>query len=326
MYHRASATPVRSAPCTLPGPRPRAARGVALIAVLWIVALLTVIGAGFALDMRTETTLTQELLAGARARAAAEAGVYRGIWEVLKPDRRRRWRADGTERRWSFRSYRVTIALQDEGGRIDLNSASAQLLGALLEANGVEDERRAALVDAIQDWRDADDARGANGAEDPEYQAEDRAAGAKDGPFNTVAELQQVLGMSRRLYERLAPALTVHSHLPGVDAQLAPPSVLRALVTGDGSEDVLEQFLEDKKQEDPDPPGGAPAPPANIPGLNTAFLSTSTGKIYTIQAMATVRRSNVASAVAHVSATIRETDQPKRPYTVLAWREGRELF
>jgi hypothetical protein len=42
--------------------------------------------------------------------------------------------------------------------------------------------------------------------------------------------------------------------------------------------------------------------------------------------MATVRRSNVASAVAYVSATIRVTNQPKRPYTVLAWREGRELF
>jgi general secretion pathway protein K len=221
----------------------------------------------------------------------------------------------------------VIIALQDEGGRIDLNSGSRELLGALLTANGVEDERRAALVDAIQDWRDADDARGANGAEDPEYQAEGRAAGAKDAPFNTVAELQQVLGMSRRLYERLAPALTVHSHLPGVDAQLAPPSVLRALLTGEGrSEDVLDKFLAEKERE-VDVPGGAEEPPrAAIPGLNPRFLSTSNGEIYTIQAMATVRRSNVASAVAHVSATIRVTNQPKRPYTVLAWREGRELF
>ena len=323
---KGSATATRISGCRERRLGPRAVRGVALIAVLWIVALLTVIGAGFALDMRTETTLTQELLAGARARAAAEAGVFRGIWEVLKPDRRRRWRADGTERRWSFRSYRVIIALQDEGGRIDLNSGSRELLGALLTANGVEDERRDALVDAIQDWRDADDARGVNGAEDPEYQAEGRAAGAKDGPFNTVAELQQVLGMSRRLYERLARALTIHSRQPGVDAQLAPPSVLRALVPGDGSEDALEQFLEGKKQEGPELAGGAPAPPANIRGLNTRFLSTSNGEIYTIQAMATVRRSNVASAVAHVSATIRVTNQPKRPYTVLAWREGRELF
>ncbi|MGH8479059.1 MAG: general secretion pathway protein GspK [Gammaproteobacteria bacterium] len=325
--NKASVTPVRSAPCTLPGPGPNASRGVALIAVLWIVALLTVIGAGFALDMRTETTLTQELLAGARARAAAEAGVFRGIWELLKPDRRRRWRADGTERRWSFRSYRVIIALQNEGGRIDLNSAGAELLGALLEANGVEDERRATLVDAIQDWRDPDDARGANGAEDPEYQAEGRAAGPKNGPFNTVAELQQVLGMSRRLYERIAPALTVHSRQPKVDAQLAPPSVLRAVLTGgSGSEDALEEFLADKEQE-ADEPGGTGEPRRlAIPGLNPRFLSTSNGEIYTIQAMATVRRSNVASAVAHVSATIRVTNQPRRPYTVLAWREGRELF
>ena len=317
---RGSATVTRVPKCRARRLGPRAVRGVALIAVLWIVALLTVIGAGFALDMRTETTLTQELLAGARARAAAEAGVFRGIWEVLKPDRRRRWRADGTERRWSFRSYRVIIALQDEGGRIDLNTASRELLGALLTANGVEDERRSALVDAILDWRDADDARGANGAEDPEYQAEGRAAGAKDGFFNTVAELQQVLGMSRRLYERLAPALTIHSHQPGVNEKLAPPSVLRALLAaGGGSEGALEDILADRKDKDgnqSDLPIPAPNP----------FPSTSDGEIYTIQTMATVRRSNVASAVAHVSATIRVTNQPKRPYTVLAWREGRELF
>ncbi len=305
----------------------RAVRGVALIAVLWIVALLTVIGAGFALDMRTETTLTQELLAGARARAAAEAGIYRGIWELLKPDRRRRWRADGTERRWSFRSYRVTIALQDEGGRIDLNTGSSDLIGELLKANGVEEERTSELVDAIQDWRDPDDAKGVNGAEDPEYQAEGRAHGAKDGPFNTVAELQQVLGMSRRLYERIAPALTVHSHQPGVDAQLAPSAVLRALVTSGASEGALEEFLDEKKRR-ADAPVEDPADPrqTTLPGINPRFLSTSNGEIYTIQAMAKVRRSNVASAVAHLSATIRVTNRPKRPYTILAWREGRELF
>ena len=98
-------------------------------------------------------------------------------------------------------------------------------------ANGVEEERRAALADAIRHWRDADDARGPNGAEDPEYQAEGRTAGAKDGFFNTVAELQQVLGISRRLYERLAPALTVHSRQTRANAKLAPPGVLRALLT-----------------------------------------------------------------------------------------------
>ena len=244
----------------------------------------------------------------------------------MKPDRRRRWRADGTERRWSFRSYRVTIALQDEGGRIDLNSGSRELLGALLTANGVEDERRGALADAILDWRDADDARGVNGAEDPEYQAEGRAAGAKDGPFNTVAELQQVLGMSRRLYERLAPALTVLRTSPGGRAARPAQRPARATDRRRGSEDALETILADKEREATEAAGAGEPRPTVIPGLKPGFHSPSNGEIYTIQAMATVRRSNVASAVAHVSATIRVTNQPKRPYTVLAWREGRELF
>ena len=48
-------------------------------------------------------------------------------------------------------------------------------------------------------------------------------------PFYAVAELRQVAGMDRALYEKVAPSLTVFSGSPDVDTAVAPPSVQAAL-------------------------------------------------------------------------------------------------
>ncbi|MGH8491456.1 MAG: general secretion pathway protein GspK, partial [Gammaproteobacteria bacterium] len=163
----------------------KAIQGFALVIVLWVVALLSIVAASLAFSMRTETTLAHDLVAQAQARALAEAGVYRGILELYNPDRLRRWRGDGSPHRIRLWGAPVTVSLQDEAGKIDLNSAQRDLLGTLLRASGIDDERRDALLDAIEDWRDADSLRRLNGAEDQEYEAAGRTYGAKDATFNT---------------------------------------------------------------------------------------------------------------------------------------------
>ena len=249
-------------------PAPAMEQGLALVIVLWMVALLSIVAASLAFSMRTETTLAHDLVAQAQARALAEAGVYRGILELYNPDRLRRWRGDGSPHRIRFGGVPITVSLQDEAGKIDLNSAQRDLLGTLLRASGIDDERRDALLDAIEDWRDADSLRRLNGAEDQEYEAAGRTYGAKDATFNTVEELQQVLGVTPRLFKRLRPALTVHSHSAGIDVQLAPPAVLRALLLSDqDAESDLEEILA-RRGDDAAEPGKSP-PDALTPVINT---------------------------------------------------------
>ena len=80
-----------------------------------------------------------------------------------------------------------------------------------------------AIAGAIVDWRDGDDlTQPMGGAEDPQYAAAGLPYGAKDAPFDTVAELEQVLGMPRTLFERAAEHLTVFSGLPQPDQRFAP--------------------------------------------------------------------------------------------------------
>ncbi len=69
-------------------------RGIALVIVLWGLVLLAVIAAAFTTETRTGVTLARNLVENAKARALADAGVYRAILGLLAPDVEQRWFAD----------------------------------------------------------------------------------------------------------------------------------------------------------------------------------------------------------------------------------------
>ena len=60
-------------------------RGIALVAVLWTVLLLSLIAANFLTQTRTDARITRNLIDNAEAEALADAGVYRAILGLLEP-------------------------------------------------------------------------------------------------------------------------------------------------------------------------------------------------------------------------------------------------
>jgi general secretion pathway protein K len=208
-------------------------RGIALLLVLWVLSLLTIIAVGLTAVQRTESALVANQLATARFQAAAEAGISWAMLNLLTPptafeEGTDAWVPDDAPRLWTFADEPLEIRVSNEVSRIDLNKASRNLLEALLAAVGLEQDRAGAVADAIVDWRDADDLTGLNGAEDSDYADAGRSYGAKDGPFDSVEELQEVLGMDPGLYRALAPALTVSGRAEP-DQGFAPPLVQAAL-------------------------------------------------------------------------------------------------
>ena len=89
--------------------------------------------------------------------------------------------------------------------------------------------RAARLVDAIGDWKDADDLRRPNGAEADDYKAAGSPYLPANAPFETVPELQRVLGMTPALYAKLAENLTVQSQQAGINPTYASRATLLAL-------------------------------------------------------------------------------------------------
>jgi general secretion pathway protein K len=204
-------------------------RGIALVVVLWTLALLGLIAASFLRDTRTETSLIRNLVENAKAEALADAGIQRAMLGLLDPDEETVWRANGSQYELVLGDGQVQITLQDEAGKIDLNRGVDDELRALLESAGVRGDEARGLVAAIADFRDRDDERRPGGAEDADYAAAGLRFGAKDAPFESVEELLQVLGMTRELYERVAPNITVYSGRRHVDLAAAPTAVLQIL-------------------------------------------------------------------------------------------------
>lgn len=208
-------------------------RGLALVAVLWVVAILALIAAVFMRETRTEIALTRNLEEDAQAEALAEAGVNRAILVLLGLDMgfdpTLPWRVDGTPFALEYGGGTMQVSIQDEGGKIDLNRAGDAVLQGLFISVGVAPEAAQHLADAIADFRDADDLGHVNGAEDTDYARAGLPYDAKDAPFAATEELLEVLGMTPEIYARVAPSITVYSPRRDVNLATAPLAVLKAL-------------------------------------------------------------------------------------------------
>jgi general secretion pathway protein K len=208
----------------------RVQRGAALVLVMWLVALLTALIGAYAATARIEYMQGRGLYSGVVAESAARAGLEYALMRLQASEPGFAWVADGRPYAWSFGAARVEIRIVDESAKIDLNTADAALLASLFRVLGVEAARADGLAGAIVDWRDGDPlTQATGGAEDPQYAEAGRPYGAKDAPFETVAEVEQVLGMDRALFEKAAPHLTVFSGLPQPDQSFASGEVLQAL-------------------------------------------------------------------------------------------------
>lgn len=287
-------------------------RGVALVLVLWVVTLLSVIAGNFAFSMRGEAQIARNLLSTAQAQAQADAGVQRAWYELMKPPTElSRWVGDGTAHELGLTDGVLRVSVQDESGKIDLNTASEALLIGLFRSVGVGADAAVALADSVQDWRDADKLRRLHGAEEAEYIAAGKTYVPSNAPFETVDELQRVLGMTSELFRRLEPALTVYSRQPGINTALAPREALLA-IPGVNPEAVqqflaLRQSMVASQQVVPAFAGaGAFASgPAGVPVYAVrSAVKMSDGTVFVRQAVARITR------------------DPKRPVTLLVWGEG----
>ncbi|HVI25852.1 MAG TPA: type II secretion system minor pseudopilin GspK [Xanthomonadaceae bacterium] len=285
------------------------ARGAALLLVLWLVALLTALVGAFALSARVEHLQGQVLSRGVAAAEAARAGVEYAVVRVGSDDQRWRWLPDGRPYRWDFGNARVEVRIVDEQGKVDLNLASADLLAALFRGAGAEQAQAARLAAAVLDWRDGDDlAQPGGGAEDRDYAAAGLPYGAKDEPFESVAELQQVLGMPKPLYARVEPFLTVYSGRALPDPAFAQSAVLAAM--GYDAQAVLAQ------RRAWNPASGQPGPTLSD---GSSLVGYNSGT-YSIESRARLRTGR--SAVLRATLRVGGNGVPGSAWTPLRWEEG----
>jgi general secretion pathway protein K len=229
--------------------------GFALVLVLWILSLMTIMAGSFALTMRRESSITAGIKETANAAAAAEAGIAFAEMMLLHPDQNKRWRADGNVYEVNFGDTKIRLRLLSEAGKININKADLALLQSVMARAPIDEERQAKIIGAILDWRDADDLLNIEGAEKREYKKAGLKYQPRNKPFQTLEELQMVLGMDARLYNWLQPLVTLYSGQNKVNLKVATSKVLNLLPGMDPG--MIESFvaarLESARAEQPMP-------------------------------------------------------------------------
>ncbi|MDX1626144.1 MAG: type II secretion system protein GspK [Wenzhouxiangellaceae bacterium] len=289
------------------------ARGIALVVVLWMLALLTIIVGTYAVLARTETLQSRFLFDATTARYAAEAGLHRAVVELRNPDIETRWVADGRPYVFEFGDAEVEVRITDETGLIDVNAAAQgmpDMLMARFENAGLAPEDAEILVARIQDWIDPDEAPRVLGAELQEYEQAGLPYGPANAPFGSVEELQQVLGVSWPLFRAISDSLTIHSGRSNFNPAFAPLEVLRTLP--DLDEESARLFIEERSQYHP-----ADQSQLMLPD-GTLVNQRGGGLTHTVESRATLANGTWST----LKATIRlGTDPRGRPFRIVRWHD-----
>lgn len=200
----------------------RARSGVALLLVLWVIAVLGGLGAALAARVRVGTDVTVNARAAAQARYAAESGVALAVVTIestlaAQRDAAGRERylnalddALGVQGRGALGEERYAVALVDVNARLDVNRATRAQLATFFGQFVPRAEANVAAA-AMEAYR--------NGA------------GANARLWRSLDELADVPGLDVTLLRRTAPFLTVDGD-GNINTMTAPPEVL-AVAGGD---------------------------------------------------------------------------------------------
>jgi hypothetical protein len=194
--------------------------GSALLIVLGVMAILSLLVAGFGRGLRADLRASGGFYEEARNNQLALSALEAAKLEIAKGAA---MYADATGNVYfvasdeSYESEIEVLAQYRQGislGRgmlsyriltkpyaLDINELSADALNRLFEITcGMEEgDERSALVDSILDWMDADDMARAYGAEEEFYQALDRPRHCRNADFETIEELLLVNGITPEL-------------------------------------------------------------------------------------------------------------------------------
>ena len=297
---------------------PRRERGLAFVLVLWVVAMLTILLGSFSLIARTENLQARHMFDTTQARYAAEAGLNLAAYELRKADPMLRWVGDGRPYTFGFGDAQVEVRITDESGKIDLNGAAQgdpTTIINLFMAQGVPQDKAESLAAAIKDWVDQDEDTSLNGAEAPEYKGAGLSYGPANAQFNTVSELQQVLGMNYELYTKVEPALTIYSGQQTPNVQYAPLEALESMP--DMTPECAQQIIQQRQSMNA---GDAPVSNEPICGVSVGAMAGGGGVTYSVQSRA--KMPNGASTTLDATIRMGGVNAAGRPFVILRWRDG----
>ncbi|MCU0794700.1 MAG: general secretion pathway protein GspK [Akkermansiaceae bacterium] len=168
-------------------------RGVALMAVIWLIALLSLATVAAIRVVAFDLDVAQGSIHGFRARQLAEMGIALGANPAVE-------RPDPILKQWSEEEGEgFEVKLISEGAKFNINGIlmreDKNLLQSMFIDWGMDLEEASAVADALGDWIDSNDEAALNGAEEEWYLEMGRINQPFNRPFYNVEEMRLVRGM-----------------------------------------------------------------------------------------------------------------------------------
>lgn len=262
-----------------------------MLSVLWVVTGLSVIVASSLSAVRTDIQLTRTHLRLAQARAFAEAGVYWAIYSLLEPRSTSQPGIPEEPVELAWAGARVTLRIENESGKIDINTASSRLIENALLRAGLDGTRARLLTDELE--RDRQQAA-----------AQDSGNEDRDPRFHSVEDFVAGLDVPVEIKKRLVSRLTVYNGREGINPLAAGRE---ALLTVPGmSEGRADSYLEQRQRR----PFSTPDP-----GLYHRFFTDRLSPVYTI-----IARASMDGMVSSIGSTVRLSSLAGTPFEILDWR------
>ena len=306
-------------------------RGVALIVVMLVLALLALVVTEFAYSARLEASMVRAYRDTVLARHLAEAGVQQGIREILSQSQ-----IGAIDESGQFVFYRVlpgqttptrvpplprirvplgagefSYRITDEASRLNLNAGDQIRLDRLLDALQIDRSQREIISDSIQDWRDGNELHRVHGAESDYYLKLPVPYRARNANIQDESELLQIRGVTPELYFGTGGrpglgSLVTAVAFNAVSLNAAPAPVLKAVGLADAE---IEEVVRTRVR----------TPYPTVPGRFAGRGLTTGSAIFRIEAeglVGGVSRSQVVAVV--------RRGGPGRALdvTVLSWRPG----
>jgi general secretion pathway protein K len=201
-------------------PNPRVA-GFALVAVIWSLGLISLLGMAVIVGARYRTKVTSNVASTTAAAAAAESAVNLAITAILTT-------APGQNPKFPLRcrmpgGAMVTVTVEEEAGKVDLNTATPATLARLFTALSLDQSAGTRIAGNILEFRDP-------GTKDTVPQSVgERPNDAKRIHLTTIMQLDQIGGISPPLFRKARRFVTVSSGRAEPDGDAASPALRELL-------------------------------------------------------------------------------------------------
>lgn len=205
--------------------------GFALLVVIWGLGAIALLVASFLSTGRLRLQTAFNLSGAARAQSIASAAIDLAILSLA--DERLARSApqaltprDGAPAFCAIDDAAVAIVIEDESGKVDLNTASTSLMQDMFVGLvGLSPQEAGSVARAIAAFRTP-----------PESDlplpppTDGKPFAPKRAAFQTTLELDQVAGVDGATFHKALPFVTVHSRSEGIDPHVAPPALFAALI------------------------------------------------------------------------------------------------